>query len=59
MEGKAGSAGNEWIVAESDGTRVDISQITGIGIQGLTRHTNQLVSANQNQLRVYIIVGFN
>src|SRR6266403_1866174 len=56
VEGETGAAGHERIVAIPEGQRINVPKVAGVGRQSLTRHADQLVSVDKNELRVDRIV---
>src|ERR1700674_690325 len=59
MEREASATGNKGIVTIAKGQNVHVAQISGNAIQGLAGHANELVSIDQNELRIPGVVGLN
>src|SRR5712671_8006711 len=56
VESETGAAGHERIVAIPECQRINVPKVAGVGRQSLTRHADQLVSVDKNELRVDRIV---
>src|SRR5437762_4877382 len=56
VESETGAAGHERIVAIPEGQRINVPKVAGVGRQSLTRHADQLISVDKNELRVDRIV---
>ena len=59
MESEPTAAEHDGIPAVSDGVGVDIAQVRSIARKRLTRHPDQLIALNKNELWVEVIVSFN
>src|SRR6267378_6426933 len=56
VEGEASAAGDERIVAIPECQRINVTEVAGVGRQRLARHADQLVSVDENELRVKCVV---
>src|SRR5882762_1971356 len=56
VEGEAGAAGHERIVAIAERQRINVAEVPRVGRESLTRHANQLVSVDKDELRIECVV---
>src|SRR5712675_821475 len=59
VEGETGAAGHKGIVAIAECQRINIAEIAGVGRKSLTRHADQLIPVDKNELRIECVVSLD